>query len=713
MVDKKNYKKSNNKSNNKNLTRKNKNTNKKISVNDNEKVNNKNLNKKDNEKINSNDNEKISKYDSEKLTKKNKNTIIMGIFLLIIILLGSAYAFFTYSKTGQSFTLTSKFIKAEFIGGTNSINITNAYPISDEFAIQNLDKLSYLDFTVTSTISNPDKAISYELYLTGDTTNTLDGNYIKVYLTDESNNKLMEPKIYNNLDNTTYSSDKKTGKVIYVGNTTGTNTNKFRLYAWIDKDYEQNSVSQKFKFNVNIYAYNDNNKNVSKMFLSSLKEKQTDSCKTYLEEDGITYVSGTRECINFNYVWYSGKLWRITAINDDGTVKMITEDYMTNISYETDTSSSFYDVSKKNNASYTGSYMYQWLNEDFLNTLYNNENMIVENSTWNITQTTDIATKLASTNVINNATINKNTPVGLLNTYEYYLSYKNTTEWYSYLSNNNTIFWLLNPYSSTQNWCVNDWTHDKSAPTQFLVVRPVINLKANVAIKSGDGTVNNPYKLIGDKEDAKANTTLINTRNSGEYVKFNDELYRIVNIENKKTKIIKYDYVKNGTDIVLKKFGTDVNYGNGDSDDYADYYLNNTWYNSLTTSSKNLLENNNYYLGESYYGQSYKNSICITKNTIETIKSCQKTTSIWNGKIGLPRLGEMFASQDSVNGTNAIWIITKAGDSIVWNIEPGGYSNYNYPNATYAIRPSIYLKSNIVITNGDGTRSNPFEIALK
>ena len=228
------------KKNSKNLD---KNHNKMIS-----KMNNKSLEKKSNEKTDRNDN--------EKLTKKNKNTIIMGIFLLIIILLGSTYAFFTYSKTGQAFTLTSKSIKAEFIGGTNSINITNAYPISDEFAIQNLDKLSYLDFTVTSTISNLDKAISYELYLTGDTTNTLDGNYIKVYLTDESNNKLMEPKIYNNLDNTTYSIDKKTGKVIYVGNTTGTNTNKFRLYAWIDKDYEQNSVSQKFKFNVNIYAYN-------------------------------------------------------------------------------------------------------------------------------------------------------------------------------------------------------------------------------------------------------------------------------------------------------------------------------------------------------------------------------------------------------------------------------------------------------------------------
>ena len=136
--------------------------------------------------------------------------ITLGIVSLIIILLGSTYAFFTYSRSVEAFTLTSDIIKAEFISGTNSINITNAYPISDEFALANLDKLPYIDFTVTSTINDSNKAISYELYLTGDTTNTLDSNHIKVYLTDENNNKITDPKIYNSLENTTYQADKQT-----------------------------------------------------------------------------------------------------------------------------------------------------------------------------------------------------------------------------------------------------------------------------------------------------------------------------------------------------------------------------------------------------------------------------------------------------------------------------------------------------------------------
>ena len=195
--------------------------------------------------------------EEDKKLKKKKLTIIFSILFMVIILLGSAYAFFTYSKSASAFTLTSNRIKAEFIEGTNSINITNAYPISDEFALANLNKLSYLDFTISSEISNEDQAVTYEIYLTEAASNTLASNHIKVYLTDDNNNVIIYPSIYNSLDYTSYSKDSTTGKVIYKGKNLDTESKKFRLYTWIDKDYEQNSVSQVFKFNINIYAYND------------------------------------------------------------------------------------------------------------------------------------------------------------------------------------------------------------------------------------------------------------------------------------------------------------------------------------------------------------------------------------------------------------------------------------------------------------------------
>ena len=449
----------------------------------------------------------------------------------------------------------------------------------------------------------------------------------------------------------------------------------------------------------------------------------TGSCKTKVEEDGITYISGKKNCINFNYVWYSGKLWRITAINPDGTMKMITDDLITTISYGSDVN--FYDISKKDDASYTGSYIYQWLNEDFLDTLYNYQNIIVEDSTWNITNsnassTSAISTKLPETTLINNSTIGKNTPVGLLNSYEYYLSYKNTSYGSGYL-NVGYYWWLLNPYRSSYDWNVRSYGDaDFNNPSNTRGVRPSINLKSNIQLSGGSGTKDDPYTISGDREQPTINTTLLNTRTVGEYVVFDEdgdtltkELYRIVGIEDGKIKLNKNDYVKSGTTTLTKKFSTNTTYGNGTSDDYWDYYLNNTWYNSLASNS--MLDKGTYYI-KVMSSVFYKNFLCNTNNTTETTKDCVKTTSIWNsGYVGLPRYGEMFASQqgNGYNSSSTIWLITPYSSSNVWSVSSLGHAGSSNPSNTFGVRPSINLKSNIVITGGSGTKSNPFTITLK
>ena len=452
---------------------------------------------------------------------------------------------------------------------------------------------------------------------------------------------------------------------------------------------------------------------------TSVNNPSDTSCKTKVEEDGITYISGTSTCINFNYVWYSGKLWRITAINPGGTMKMITDDAITTISYGSDVN--FYDISKKDNTFYTGSYIYQWLNEDFLDTLYNYQDIIVEDSTWNITTSSDISTKLPDTTLINNPTIGKNTPVGLLNSYEYYLSYKNTSYSSGYLKIG-YYWWLLNPDSSSSVWSIYNGGYGYNDHPSFTHdIRPSINLKSNIQLSGGSGTKDDPYTILGDKEQPIINTTLLNTRTIGEYVAFDEdgdistkELYRIVGIEDGKTKLNKNNYIKSGTTTLTKQFSANTTYGSGTSDDYWDYYLNNTWYNSL--AQKNMLDKGTYYIKQVSDGTSYKNSLCNTDNTTEITKNCEKTTSIWNsGYIGLPRYGEMFASQqgNGYSGSSYIWLITPSSSSDVWYVGSNGGGSSDYPSTDYGARPSIYLKSNVVITGGSGTKSDPFTIALK
>ena len=207
----------------------------------------------------------------------------------------------------------------------------------------------------------------------------------------------------------------------------------------------------------------------------------TSSCPTYVEEDGITYISGSKDCIDFNYVWYSGKLWRITAIYPDGTMKMITDDAITNISYGS-------NINFYTNVS-NSSYMYQWLNEDFLSTLYNYQNVIVTNSRWNATQTSSSNSKPSETTMVTSA-------VGLLNVYEYEKSFENTSYSNGYL-NINYSWWLLNPASSTYVWYVfNRGFVNSDIPSDAAYgVRPSVNLQSKTVINGGSGTEEDPYTI--------------------------------------------------------------------------------------------------------------------------------------------------------------------------------------------------------------------------
>ena len=648
---------------------------------------------------------------TDRAINKQKKILIIAVFLVITLFISSSYALLTnFDKTDNVITIKSGNLTMTIAGDT--VNLNNKLPVSDADGLTENPTVITLTNTGTMNIEGYDvKLISEE---GTNNVSTLDSKYIKYAIS---------------LDNTTYTEPKllsSNNNIIYTGYNLAVNASKtLYLKVWIDNAAGNNAINKTFYGTIKVDLYQKRDVPASELIKSQIVNNTTSTCTNLtVEEDGITYISGTNDCINFNYVWYSGKLWRITAINPDGTMKMITDDLITTISYGSDVN--FYDISKKDDASYTGSYIYQWLNEDFLDTLYNYQNIIVEDSTWNITNsnassTSAISTKLPETTLINNSTIGKNTPVGLLNSYEYYLSYKNTSYGSGYL-NVGYYWWLLNPYSSSYVWSVSyiGQAYNNYPSNTTSGVRPSINLKSNIQLSGGSGTKDDPYTISGDREQPTINTTLLNTRTVGEYVVFDEdgdtltkELYRIVGIEDGKIKLNKNDYVKSGTTTLTKKFSTNTTYGNGTSDDYWDYYLNNTWYNSLASNS--MLDKGTYYIKVISSGF-YKNFLCNTNNTTETTKDCVKTTSIWNsGYVGLPRYGEMFASQqgNGYNSSSTIWLITPYSSSNVWSVSSLGHAGSSNPSNTFGVRPSINLKSNIVITGGSGTKSNPFTIALK
>ena len=670
--------------------------------------------------------------------KKKKNILIVGILSLLIILMGSTYAFFSYTKGSEAYVLSSSKISATFTSGTNSITFSNAYPISDQFAIQNLDKLTYIDFTVASEVVDETQAVEYEIYLTESDTNTLSSDYLKVYLTDENNKKIVSPTIYSSLNTSTYDSN---GRVVYKDNNPGEHSKNYRLYVWLDQEYSQNDVSQTFTFKVNLYAYNAENQRLSYFLTNAIESHTTDTCNPIVEEDEIIYFSGTNDCVNFNYVWYSGKLWRITAIYPDGTMKMITDGMITSIAY----GSKFYTDEN------TTSYMYQWLNQEFLPTLYNYENIIVEDAVWNASPGNEtISSKLP---VSGQEEVLVNASVGLLNSYEYYKSYQNTSSSNGYL-NIGYYWWLLNPYSASSSsvWYVSNYGNGNNfGPSNTRGARPSIYLKSTIQLTGGSGTVDDPYRIKGDRENIEENVTLINTRGSGEYVKLVDEetapTFRIVGTETINgaisTKLVLNDYVRdttdvdadsNTTEVLTRAFSTTTSWSSVSEIDqtYWRGYLNNTWikevdptYNS-ETGTFGMLERGTYYLGSvTESNRNYKLSVCKTVDNGKSVQDCidentDETSTVQTSVMeysGLLRYGEMFASQFGTGSGNSsnMWLITSYrsyNSSYVWHVSKSGYGIYSRPSDTNGARPSINLKSTILIKSGSGTKTDPFLVGL-
>ena len=441
-------------------------------------------------------------------------------------------------------------------------------------------------------------------------------------------------------------------------------------------------------------------------------------------DDGIIYLSGDNTCIDFNYVWYSGKLWRITAIYPDGAMKLITENNITTIAFNTSGQVNFYTDAN------TTSYMYQWLNEDFYDTLYNPTNFIDTTKRWNATNsnassTSEISTKLAETTMVE-------ANVGLLNSYEYYNSYRcvessactgTGTSYYTGYLNIKYYWWLLNPYNASYVWDVTDNGIGNSfgIPANVYGARPSIVIKSGLEF-TGNGTIVSPYKIVGDKDTGSANE-LINTRMSGEYVKLkagnNEQVFRIIGVEENKTKIIAMDYADNKA---TKKFavgntsGDGTIYGTGQTATQGE----DTWYNYLTgTYEPNLeitygqiFDSSTYYMGQIGNGQSYKLGIC--SSAVGLTKNCTKTSQVGTFKIGLPRYGEMFAAQQAggISNSIAMWLINRYNASIVWYVYNNGPGNYLSPTIMNGARPTLHLKSTVKILSGTGLPDDPYVVGL-
>lgn len=383
---------------------------------------------------------------------------------------------------------------------------------------------------------------------------------------------------------------------------------------------------------------------------SSLIKEITGKLAVTPDGAGESFVSGTE---TKNYVWYSGKMWRIISYKPtEKTIKMVMDENASLVTYD------------MNSNNYRTSNIRNWLNNNFVNTLRSPDRYLMD-AEWDYTVTT--------TGVKPNGSSKVNAKVGLINYYEY-----NKVQGFLNIGKN---YWLLSDYTGANAWYVtNSNTPSNSAVNKFMGVRPTVVLKPNVTyIVGGNGTASNPYRLTGDTS-ASIGTSL-NTRFAGEYVKINDILFRIVETNKDNTKLIANETL-NGSNTQFHFFNQVYS-----SDTYIGAYLT-TWI-------------------DSFKDKLVASDFCrMTINpTVPQTLAC-KSTDIVALNVGIPKVGDLFTANSNLE----YWTLSNSADGLLNVIEPDGTINTKEITDYSYIRPVISVKGNATIAGGNGTISSPYII---
>ena len=221
------------------------------------------------------------------------------------------------------------------------------------------------------------------------------------------------------------------------------------------------------------------------------------------------------------------------------------------------------------------------------------------------------------------------------------------------------------------------------------------------------------------------------------YVTFNNEVWRILgvfptddgtgNIENR-IKIIKDQSIG------------DRSWDTGESNNWArpatlNTELNTTYLNSLDSTSKSMISNAKFYLG-GYGGSKIKKDVMYQyERKINGSKYFYKTNpNSWVGKLGLMYASDYgYAVSDECtsnlydyNNTTCKtnnWLFKSINEWLLpqyatfssyalYVYSGGNVYNYVVNRSQNGARPVLYLKSNVKITGGDGTSSNPYILGL-
>ena len=191
---------------------------------------------------------------------KKEMLIMVVLLLLVIALVGVSYAAFNYSGIGRrANTITTGSITMEYTESSNTISLTGALPTTDKTGKKRLNPGEYFDFTVSSTIVG-NVNINYEISAKEVGEGTIDGKYIKLYLTrikeDGTEEELMTPEVYNEENTSNDYTGRPNGEMsLYTSSMSSSESNTYRLRMYVDEDYNPQGDGGNLQFSVQVNVY--------------------------------------------------------------------------------------------------------------------------------------------------------------------------------------------------------------------------------------------------------------------------------------------------------------------------------------------------------------------------------------------------------------------------------------------------------------------------
>ena len=424
------------------------------------------------------------------------------------------------------------------------------------------------------------------------------------------------------------------------------------------------------------YTATDSLNNRNTVTRTIVVEERLSSIVKEATKDTNNYYKGYRDD---NYIMFNNMLFRIVKINDNDTIMAVSEESLASVDYT-------------NDGRFANSSLDKWLNDYFYNLLEDKYKDLIVSTKWcdDVVNKDDyMTTECTRTSAKRN--------IGIMSIQDYNNTLQDGNSFYD----SRALSWFSNIGEDNNPWTFTSM-YDYPLKTEpmnqeyLFNVRPTITLKKNTKVLSGDGSSGNPYILVENKT-ARKNSDL-NERQIGEYITYKGYTYRISNLnDNGTTEVIMTGVIKNGDNEL------NIGYNNGSGKKvYNSKQEGNIGYQVINDLTK--------YISTDLFE---KTKVEVPIYSGRVTYQGKKNIKEYNDIISIPSTFDIFSAKGLSSSNSGYWLIDSSNEeNIKTMVYPIGTVSYTTvtDDTKAAVKVKATFKKDVIITDGSGTLSDPYEV---